>query len=112
MNLQTIKSSTGKLEYVLLPYCVYRSLKTPIEAELAKVKTLSDDDYVPFDPADYVDNPVALARIKAHVRQKELADRLGVSQAYISKLESQTKVSPETMMRVNAALMKKKRKAG
>jgi DNA-binding XRE family transcriptional regulator len=104
MNLQTIKSSTGKLEYVLLPYSIYRSLKAPIETELSKLKTLSSDDYVPFDPADYVDNPVALARIKAHIRQKELADKLGVSQAYISKLEKQQKVSTTVMSKIAKAL--------
>jgi DNA-binding XRE family transcriptional regulator len=107
MTLQTVKSSTGKLEYVLLPYAVYRSLKAPIETEISKLKTLSSDDYVPFDPADYVDNPVALARIKAHVRQKELADKLGVSQAYISKLERQQKVSPAVMSKVAKALQKR-----
>ena len=39
-------------------------------------------DYAPFDPADYVDNPIALARIKAGIAQAELAKRMKVTQAY------------------------------
>ena len=64
------------------------------------------NDYILFDPADYVDNPVALARIKAHVRQTELAKRIGVSQAYISKIESQMRVSPKVLAQVYKALKK------
>lgn len=36
-------------------------------------------------------NPVSLARIKAGLTQEELAEHLGVSQAYISKIENQSK---------------------
>jgi DNA-binding XRE family transcriptional regulator len=104
MNLQTIKSSTGKIEYVLLPYPVYRSLKLPIEKALSKTTSAKDADFVPFDPADYIDNPVALARIKAHIRQTELAKTLGVSQAYLSKVENQQHVSPKLLSRVHESL--------
>ncbi|HHF7345999.1 TPA: helix-turn-helix transcriptional regulator [Legionella feeleii] len=34
--------------------------------------------------SDYVDNPVALARIQAGLTQEELASLMGVTQAYIS----------------------------
>lgn len=105
MTLQTIKSIDGKVEYVLLPVAVYKALKQPIEKELARLTTAAaDDDYVQFDPGDFVDNPVALARLRAHVRQTELAKRLGVSQAYISKVEKQESVSPELLKRVKAVL--------
>lgn len=108
MTLQTIKSVDGKVEYVLLPVAVYKALKQPIEKELARLGApTEDDDFVPFDPSDYVDNPVALARIKAHVRQTELAKRLGVSQAYISKVERQANVSPKFLARVKAVLVNK-----
>lgn len=53
---------------------------------------------------NYVDSPIALARIKAKVTQKELAKRLGVTQAYISKVEHQTKVTPKLLVKVKAAL--------
>ena len=49
-----------------------------------------NDDYVPFVLEDYVDNPVALARIKAKITQAELARRMDVSQAYVSKRGAST----------------------
>jgi len=110
MSLQTIKSISGKLEYVLLPVAVYRSLQTKIDKQVKEAeKSTKSNDYLPFDPAYYVDNPVALARIRAHVRQAELAKRMGVSQAYISKLEQQIKVSPQVLSRVHKALKTKSR---
>jgi hypothetical protein len=107
MTLQTIKSTNGKLEYVLLPIAIYKTLHQPIERELARLDAQEEDDYVPFDPADYIDNPIALARIKAHVRQIELAKLLGVSQAYISKVENQEKISPKLLARVREVLRKR-----
>ena len=106
MTLQTIKSIDGKDEYVLLPISVYNALKEEIEDELAGVEasTDSDDEYIPFVLEHYIDNPVALARIKAHVTQQELAERMGVSQAYISKVEHQVKVTPKMLERVQAVL--------
>jgi ribosome-binding protein aMBF1 (putative translation factor) len=107
MRLQVIKSIDGKDEYVLLPIKVYKSLKDEIEEEVAELES-GDDDYVAFDVADYVDNPVALARIKAQMTQKELAKRMKVTQAYISKIESQEKVSAKVLEQVNKALAGKK----
>jgi Predicted transcriptional regulator with C-terminal CBS domains len=109
MTLQTIKSLDGKDEYVLLPVKVYVALKEEIEDELAGLETAAgrDEEYVPFVLEDYIDNPVALARMKAHVTQKELARRLGVTQAYVSKIERQDKVTPKQLDRVKAALVHK-----
>ena len=78
MRLQTIKSADGKDEYVLLPVAVYRALKGEIEDKLAhrSPQRKAADEYVPFVLEDYVDNPVALARMKAHLTQQELAERL------------------------------------
>lgn len=106
MTLQTIKSIDGKDEYVLLPVMVYKALKEEIEDELAGLRAATEkgEDYVPFLLDDYVDNPVALARMKAHITQKELAQRLGVTQAYVSKIERQEKVTPKLLARVNAVL--------
>lgn len=106
MTLQTIKSIDGKDEYVLLPVTVYKALKEKIEDELAgfEAATEKGEEYLPFVLADYVDNPAALARIKAHMTQKELARRLGVTQAYISKIERREKVTPQLLARVKAAL--------
>ena len=106
LNLQVIKSIGGKPEFVLIPIAVYNALREQIEDELAGIEAASDKDtdYVPFALEDYVDSPVALARIKAKLTQKELAKRMGVTQAYISKIEHQDKVTPKLMAKIKAAL--------
>ena len=100
MSRNIIKSLDGE-EYVLLPLRVYRALRKSIEKKLAEK---DDADYVPFELEDYVDNPIALARIKAKLTQEELAQRINVSQAYISKVERQNKVSAKLLERVKKAL--------
>ena len=97
MNLQIIKSSSGKPEYVLLPIAIYNALKSVIQKQL-------EDEYVEFDAADYIDNPVALIRIKARMTQEELAKHLNVSQAYVSKIENQKKVSIKILQKVKDSL--------
>ena len=106
LNLQIIKSMSGQPEFVLIPVAVYNALREQIEDELAGLETVREKraDYVPFALENYVDSPVAIARIKANVTQKELAKRLGVTQAYISKVEHQTKVTPKLLAKVKAAL--------
>lgn len=105
MSLQIIKSVDGKDEYVLLPISIYNSLRDQIKERMKKLK--SKADYVAFDPADYVDNPIALARIKAGITQEELAKRMKVTQAYISKIEAQDKVTSKMLHKVKSALEKK-----
>ena len=100
MSVNIIKSLDGE-EYVLLPLRVYRALRKSIEKKLAEK---DDADYVPFELEDYVDNPIALARIKAKLTQEELAQRINVSQAYISKVERQDKVTAKLLERVKKAL--------
>ncbi|OGT49978.1 MAG: transcriptional regulator [Gammaproteobacteria bacterium RIFCSPHIGHO2_12_FULL_38_11] len=106
MTLQIIKSIDGKAEYVLLPFNVYNALRDEIEEALKK--KYSGEDYVPFELTDYVDNPVALARINTGITQKELAKRMDVAQAYISKLEAQSKVTAKVLKKVKAAIESKK----
>lgn len=102
MSIQTIKTADGK-DYVLLPADIYQALKHQIDDKMAE--TAHDEDlYVPFLIEDYVDNPIAQARIKAGITQKELASRLGVTQAYISKVEAQDKVTAKLMARVRSVL--------
>jgi DNA-binding XRE family transcriptional regulator len=109
MTLQKIKSINGKDEYVLLPMPVYHALKEQIEHELAAYETGLDDDqnYVPFVLEDNVDNPVALARIKVGITQEELAQKLGVSQAYISQIERRARVTHKMLERVHNAIQGK-----
>ena len=102
MTLQIIKSIDGKAEYVLLPIDVYNALRDEIEEALKK--KYSGEDYVPFELTDYVDNPVALARINAGITQEELAKRMDVTQAYISKLEAQSKVTAKIAKKVKTAI--------
>lgn len=105
MSLQTIKSINGKDEYVLLPVAIYRALRNEIEDQLAQGSDKATRDaYVPFKLEDYVDNPIALARMQAQLTQKQLAERMEVSQAYISKVEKQDSVSPLLLERVTVAL--------
>ena len=108
VNLQVIKSVEGKPEYVLIPVAVYQALCEEIEDEIAGLEAGADrgKDYVPFVLEDYVRNPVALARVQANLSQEALAQRMGVSQAYVSKIEGQTRITPKLMAKVKAALPK------
>lgn len=107
MSLQIIKSIDGKAEYALLPINVYNILRHEIDEALKK--KYSGDDYVPFELTDYVDNPVALARINAGMTQETLAKRMNVTQAYISKLETQDKVTAKVLKKVKTAIEEKKK---
>ena len=106
MTLQKIKSIHGKDEYVLLPVAIYRALKDQIEKELATCDTSqsAEQAYEPFILEDYVDNPVALARIKAGITQEQLAQRLSVSQAYVSQLERRSHLTNKMLERVRIAI--------
>ena len=79
-----------------------------IDDEPAGIEVWEDqeDDYVDFDPTDYVDNPVALARMKAQVKQIDLARKMQVPQSYIFKLEHADQVSDEALQKVKTALQK------
>jgi ribosome-binding protein aMBF1 (putative translation factor) len=46
-----------------------------------------DNEVMPFNVANYIDNPIKAARIKANWTQAQLADALGVKQSYIAKIE-------------------------
>lgn len=100
MNLQTIKSLDGKVEYILLPVATYNALRHQITEQLKH----NQEDYEIFNPADYVDNPIALARIQAGLTQEELATLMSVTQAYISKIENQEKVTTKMLTKVKQAL--------
>lgn len=105
-KIQVIHSLEGEPEYVLLPYALYQALQGEFKHKLIAKAKAAKDSYVRFDIKDYVDNPVALARIKAGVSQSELARRMDVSQAYISKIERQDQVTVKLLQRVTTALRK------
>lgn len=105
MNLQTIKSMDGKVEYILLPIAAYQALRHQITKQLKQAN--EDQEYEVFDPTDYIDNPVALARIQASITQEELAKLMSVTQAYVSKIENQEKVTAKMMQKVTTAIAEK-----
>lgn len=107
MNLQTIKSMDGKIEYVLLPIATYQALRHQITEQLKQGQ--ENEGYEVFDPADYVDNPVALARIQAGLTQEELAKLMGVTQAYVSKIENQETLTAKMMQKVTKAIAQSRR---
>ena len=104
MNLQTIKSITGQIEYVLLPIATFNALRREITEQLKQ--TEGNEDYELFNPTDYVDNPIVLARVEAEITQEELAKLMGVTQAYVSKIENQDKVTAKMLRKVQLALDK------
>ena len=105
MNLQTIKSMDGKVDYILLPVATYHALRHQITEQLKHMQ--ESEDYEVFDPADYIDNPVALARIQAGITQEELAKLMSVTQAYVSKIENQEKVTAKIMQKITTAIAQK-----
>ena len=105
MSVQIIKSVDGKDEYVLLPINVYHALHNQINERMKKIEKYANN-YAHFDPANYVDNPIALARIKAGITQAKLAKRMKVTQAYISKIEGQDTVTAKLLHKVKMALGK------
>ena len=101
MNLQTIKSINGQDEYVLLPVTAYHLLKTQINKALKH-------DYEAFNLQEYIQNPIALARIRAHLTQAELAKKLHVTQAYISRIENQTTVPAKLLEKMEKIIVHSK----
>ena len=61
----------------------------------------ASDEYVKFELEEFVQSPIALARIRAGLTQEEFAEHLGMSQAYISKIENQSKVPAKLMNKIN-----------
>jgi len=113
MSVQIIRDRRGKPEYVVLPAAVYDALKEQIDDELAGLEAWAEreDDYVPFDPGDYLKNPVAVARLRAGLQQKPLAAAMGVTQAYLSKLERSERVTAQARAKVNEAIKRLKASA-
>lgn len=111
-KLQIIQSPQGQDQYVLLPVSIYQSLRDTIAQKLVELdKQTNNDDYVLFDPADYIENPVAVARIDAGFTREELAKRLGISVAYLGQIERRTQVTEKMLARVMRAIQQSRRAA-
>ena len=96
----------GKPRFVVLPYADYVALTGD------DVKHMPDDnEFVPFILSDYIKNPIRIMQIEAGINQKELANRLGVTQGYVSRIQSRNfQPSAELLARVNEALTPRKSK--
>jgi len=81
-------------------------LLRPYIAAIEELKQIQEN-YEVFDPADYIVNPVALARLQAGITQEELAKLMNVTQAYVIKIENQEKVTSKIMQEVTKAITKK-----
>lgn len=79
MNPQIIYDTTGQRpEFAVIPWKEYQQLVKQDDAQTVMA----------FDVANYIENPIKAMRIKASTTQIELAQLMGVSQAYIGKIES------------------------
>ena len=104
-NIQVINNIQGMPEYVLLPVSMYEKLKGTLEKESRK--TSKQGDYIDFNSTDFIKNPIALARMKAKITQKALAEKMHTSQAYISKIENgDYQVNEKLFKRVSGVLQK------
>jgi ribosome-binding protein aMBF1 (putative translation factor) len=86
-----------KPAFVVIPYADY--------IELTSSTKFDDNEHVPFVLSDYIQNPIRVARIEAGLSQMQLAERLGVTQGYVSRIEGRNfKISDKLMLKVNTAL--------
>ena len=95
MQAQIIYNGNNQPAYAVIPWQDYQRL-----AALD-----NDDEVIPFDVTNYIDNPIKAARIKANKTQVELAELLGVKQSYIAKIEGKNyKPTSDLLARVQSAL--------
>ena len=103
-NKPQVIFDNGKPAFVVLSYEDYNELiggNADSQPE--------DTEFVPFFLGDYIKNPIRVARIEARLDQNQLASLLGVSQGYVSRIESRGfKVTQELLNRVKAAVSKRK----
>jgi len=90
MEYQTIKEN-GKVKFVVLPLKSFHALLERLEDEsdLCDIRDAKDEPlYDQKEAEDYIFmNPVKRERIERGWTQKELADKIGVKQASVSKWE-------------------------
>lgn len=109
MSIQVIKK---KADYVVIPYYEFMEYADEDLIDAAYIQEILQDpeegQITDFDFADHVTNPVNLMRLRAGVTQRELAEEMDVSQAYVSKLERSEHVTPKAQKKVVEHLQKEK----
>ena len=82
----------NKPAFAVIPYADYIELIG---------STKEENETVPFLLTDYIQNPIRIARIQSNLSQQDLAQRLNVTQGYISKIEGRNfKVSDKLMHKI------------
>ncbi len=111
MNSQAqIIYNNDKPAFVVMPYKDYLAMTGQ--------QKLDKSEFVPFVLSEYIKNTIRLKRIEAGLNQKELAKLLGVTQGYVSRIESRSFQVPSALLdKVSSAISSKKkisakRKAG
>ena len=102
----------GKPRYAVLDYSDFRQLAARLQdledlAEVERILADEADEWVSQEEAEEIllRNPVKTAREKAGITQKELARRMSISQAAVSKLERKfANPTRKTLERVAKAL--------
>ena len=107
MSIQVVKKKQ-RVDYVIIPYDEFITYANEGLIEAAYIQDILtnpvDGEIMDFDFGNHVDNPVQLRRLRAGFTQKELAEKLGVTQAYVSKLERAQTVSAKALKKVNDIL--------
>ncbi len=107
MSIQVIKKKK-RADYVVIPYDEFMEYADEDLIDAAYIQEILQDpvegEIIDFDFADYVSNPVHLARLRAGITQKELAEIMGVTQAYVSKLEKSEHVTIKALKKVMGCL--------
>lgn len=87
----------NKPAFAVIPYADYMKLIGSSKDD--------DDEFVPFILNDYIQNPIRVARIQANLSQQDLAERLNVTQGYISRVEGRNfKVTDKLMHKIKTVL--------
>lgn len=110
MAVQVIKNIQGEDEYVLLPIAVYERFQEQLDAELSHYSDFQSGEITAdteYGEDTYKHNPITLMRLRAGMKQKDLAEQLNVTQAYVSKLENSDRVSERVLARVRKAIQKR-----
>lgn len=92
-------------EFAVIPWSEYQRLCKQAAEQITRPADESDNDYLDFDLAHYITNPIRRLRVKAGCTQSHIAKTLGVSQAYIAKIEHEDyQPTPELIERIKSAL--------